>query len=128
MLERYVGREGWQRAIRRYVEKFAWSNATEQDLWAVVSAESGLDISRIAGDYLNQPGFPLVSIDTSGEVTQRRYVREGLAVEDKLWRVPMNVKYKADGKVSQTYLLLQARTGSLDLPSNRPVLQPRRRH
>jgi alanyl aminopeptidase len=124
MLERYVGREGWQRAIRGYVVKFAWSNATEQDLWAVVSAESGLDISRIAGDYLNQPGFPLVSIDKSGEVTQRRYVREGLAVEDKLWRVPMNVKYKADGKVGQTYMLLQARSGSLDLPSNADWIFP----
>ncbi|MCP5092566.1 MAG: M1 family peptidase, partial [Gammaproteobacteria bacterium] len=63
MLERYVGHEVWRRAIRKYVDKFAWSNATESDLWAVVSEESGLDISEIAGDYLNQPGFASVSID-----------------------------------------------------------------
>ena len=117
MLERYVGHEVWQRAIRKYVDKFAWSNATESDLWAVVSEESGLDISDIAGDYLNQPGFASIDIDEAGAVTQKRYVRQGLNVEEKLWRIPMNVKYKADGQVRQTYMLLEGKTGALDIPS-----------
>ena len=124
MLERYVGPEKWQRAIRRYIDDFAWSNATERDLWAAVSAESGLDISGIAGDYLNQPGFALVSIDKSGAVTQKRYVRQGLGVEEKLWRIPLNVKYKADGRVRQTYMLLQGRNGSLDVPANSDWIFP----
>jgi alanyl aminopeptidase len=124
MLERYVGHENWQRAIRHYLDKFAWSNATERDLWAVVSEASGLDISEIAGDYLNQPGFASVSIDKLGEVTQKRYVRQGLNVEEKLWRIPMNVKYKADGQVRQTYMLLQGQSGSLDVPSNSDWIFP----
>jgi len=124
MLERYVGHEDWQRAIRKYLDKFAWSNATERDLWAVVSDESGLDISEIAGDYLNQPGFASVSIDKLGEVTQKRYVRQGLSVEEKLWRIPMNVKYKVDGQVRQTYMLLQGQAGSLDVPSNADWIFP----
>ncbi len=118
MLERYVGHEDWQRAIREYLDRFAWSNATEADLWAVISDQSGLDISDIAGDYLNQPGFASVSIDESGGVTQKRYVRQGLSAEEKLWRIPMNVKYKSDGQVRQTYMLLQGEEGSLDVPSN----------
>jgi len=124
MLERYVGHEVWQRAIRKYVEKFAWSNATESDLWAVVSEESGLDISKMAGDYLNQPGFASVSIDDAGAVTQTRYVREGLVAEEKLWRIPMNVKYKADGQVRQTFMLLEGPTGSLDIPSSTDWIFP----
>jgi alanyl aminopeptidase len=124
MLERYVGHEDWQAAIRKYLDKFAWSNATERDLWAVVSDESGLDVSKIAGDYLNQPGFASVSIDKLGEVTQKRYVRQGLNVEEKLWRIPMNVKYKVDGQVRQTYMLLQGQAGSLDVPSNADWIFP----
>lgn len=124
MLERYVGHDVWQRAIRKYVAKFAWSNATESDLWAVVSEESGLDISDIAGDYLNQPGFALVSIDEAGGVTQKRYVRQGLDAEEKLWRIPMNVKYKANGQVRQTYMLLEGKTGSLDVPSDTDWIFP----
>ncbi len=124
MLERYVGHEDWQRAIRQYLDEFAWSNATERDLWAVVSDESGVDISEIAGGYLNQPGFAVVSIDKSGEVTQKRYVRQGLVAEEKLWRIPMNVKYKADGQVRQTYMLLQGQAGSLDVPANSDWIFP----
>ncbi|MCP5089438.1 MAG: hypothetical protein GY949_00795, partial [Gammaproteobacteria bacterium] len=107
-----------------YVDKFAWSNATESDLWAVVSEESGLDISEIAGDYLNQPGFASVSIDAAGAVTQKRYVRQGLVAEEKLWRIPMNVKYKANGQVRQTYMLLEGETGSLDIPSTTDWIFP----
>ena len=75
MLERYVGPEVWQRAIRKYVETYAWSNATEKDLWAIVSDESGIDVSGIAGDFLNQPGFAVISVDDQGRVRQERYVR-----------------------------------------------------
>jgi len=124
MLERYVGHEDWQRAIRKYLDKFAWSNATESDLWAVISDESGLDISDIAGDYLNQPGFASVSIDESGKVAQKRYVRQGMNAEEKLWRIPMNVKYKSNGQVRQTYMLLDEQAGSLDVPSNTDWIFP----
>jgi alanyl aminopeptidase len=124
MLERYVGSDVWQRAIRRYVDEFAWSNATEKDLWAVVSKESGLDISKIAGDYLNQPGFAMVNIDAAGKVTQERYARKGPGVDELLWHIPLHVKYKADGQVRQTYMLLQGRTGSLDLPSDSEWIFP----
>ena len=124
MLERHVGPDVWQRAIRRYVETFAWSNATERDLWDVVSKESGLDIAKMAGDYLNQPGFARVSIDASGKVSQERYARKGTSVADQLWRIPLHVKYKADDEVRQTYTLLEGRTGSLDLPSNSEWIFP----
>ena len=118
MLERYVGPEVWQRAIRKYVETYAWSNATEKDLWAIVSDESGIDVSSIAGDFLNQPGFAVISVDDQGRVRQERYVREGLKVEDMTWRLPLNVKYKADGEIRQTFMLLDKRRGELDVPRN----------
>lgn len=118
MLERYVGPEVWQRAIRKYVETYAWSNATEKDLWAIVSDESDIDVSGIAGDFLNQPGFAIISVDDQGRVTQERYVREGLKVEDMTWRLPLNVKYKVDGEIRQTSMLLDKRRGELDVPRN----------
>jgi aminopeptidase N len=118
MLERYVGPEVWQRAIRKYVETYAWSNATEKDLWAIVSDESGIDVSGIAGDFLNQPGFAVISVDDKGRVRQERYVREGLEVEDMTWRLPLNVKYKADGEIRQTFMLFDKRRGELDVPRN----------
>lgn len=118
MLEHYVGHDVWQEAIRAYLDEHAWSNATEQDLWAAVSEVSGLDIAKIAGDYLNQPGFATVTIDDDGNVSQKRYLTYGRDAEELEWSIPLTVKYKADGTVRQTFYLLEDESGSIDLPSD----------
>ena len=124
MLENYVGPEVWQQAIRDYISRYAWANATERDLWAVVSEVSGLDVSRIAGDYLNQPGFALVSIDSGGEASQARYLLPGREAPDLDWSIPLNVKYKVDGNVRQTFYLLDGKTGSIDVPEDAEWIFP----
>lgn len=118
MLENYVGHEVWQAAIRNYLDKFAWGNATESDLWAVVSEESGLDVARIAGDFLNQPGFATLTFDQDGKVTQKRYLTYGRTAPNLQWNIPLNVKYKIDGNVRQVFHLLESAEDSIDIPKN----------
>lgn len=117
MLERYVGRDNWREAVQTYIERFAWGNATESDLWAVVSEVSGLDVGRIASAYLNQPGYPIIDVDRDGSVSQERYLLPGTKAPDMTWLVPMNVKYKVDGDVGQTFYLLEKETGRIDIPA-----------
>jgi len=117
MIERYVGEEVWRRAIRAYIREHAWGNTTERDLWDAVARESGLDVYSIASGFLNQPGYATVIIDEDGSVTQQRYLAEGAEAEDLEWQIPLNVKYKSDGKVRQTFLLLKEDGGTLDIPS-----------
>ena len=69
MLENYVGADKWQEGVRSYLDAYAWSNATEPDLWKEISAASGIDVSKIAGSFLNQPGFPILSVDKNGGVS-----------------------------------------------------------
>jgi len=118
MLENYVGADVWQEAVRAYIEEHAWGNATERDLWRAVSEVSGLDVADIAGDYLNQAGFALVTIDADGELRQERYLLPGSEAPELTWSVPLNVKYKAGGDVRQTFYLLEDETGTLDLPAD----------
>ncbi len=117
MIERYVGPEVWQRAIRAYIREHAWGNTTERDLWDAVAKESGLDVHTIASGFLNQPGYARVIIGEDGNVTQQRYLAEGREAPDLAWQIPLNVKYKADGQVRQTFLLLEEDGGTLDIPS-----------
>ena len=124
MLEHYVGHSVWQEAIRQYLDRYAWSNATERDLWAVVSEVSGLDVGRIAGDYLNQPGFATVSVDASGAVRQQRYMTVGREAPDLTWHIPLTVKYKHDGEVRQTFYLLEGKEGAIDLPEGTDWIYP----
>lgn len=118
MMERYVGKDAWQRAIRAYIRKHAWGNTIERDLWDAVAKESDLDVYSIASGFLNQPGFALVIVDEDGAVTQRRYLTEGREAPDLDWQIPLNVKYKSDGTVRQTFLLLDEDGGALDIPAD----------
>jgi alanyl aminopeptidase len=124
MLESYVGAEKWQEGVRNYLEKFAWGNATEPDLWNEISAASGMDVGKIAGGYLNQPGFPLLTIDKDGGVSQERYLPYGLEAPDLQWTVPLNVKYKKDGKIKEVFYLLDGKTGVIDLPKGADWILP----
>jgi len=118
MIERYVGKDVWQRAIREYIREHAWGNTTERDLWDAVAKESGLDVYSIASGFLNQPGFALIIVDEEGAVTQRRYLAEGREAPGLDWQIPLNVKYKSNGTVRQTFLLLDEDGGALDIPEN----------
>jgi aminopeptidase N len=124
MLEQYVGHEVWQRAIRNYIGEFAWSNASERDLWNAVSEEFGLDVYGIAGAFLNQPGFATVTIGEDGKVSQKRYLTEGREAADFEWQIPLNVKYKSKGEIRQSFLLLKGKSGSLDIPNNTDWIFP----
>ncbi len=116
MLENYVGADKWQEGVRSYLNKYAWSNATEPDLWNEISDASGIDVSKIAGSFLNQPGFPILSVDKNGSVTQNRYMRYGLEAPDLQWTIPLNVKYKKDGEIKEVFYLLDDKAGEIDLP------------
>jgi alanyl aminopeptidase len=118
MIERYVGKDVWQQAIRNYIEENAWGNTTESDLWGAVAEESGLDVYAIAGDFLNQPGFAKISIDKDGVVSQERYLTEGREADALEWQIPLKVKYKSNGEIRQTFLLLKEEGGTLDIPKD----------
>ena len=124
MLESYVGAEKWQEGVRQYLEKYAWDNATEPDLWNEISAVSGIDVGKIAGGYLNQPGFPILTFDKHGGVSQERYLQYGLEAPDLQWTIPLNVKYKKDGKIKEVFYLLDDKTGVIDLPKGADWILP----
>jgi alanyl aminopeptidase len=124
MLESYVGAEKWQEGVRSYLNKFAWSNATESDLWNEMSAVSGIDVAKIAGPYLNQPGFPILTFDRNGGVSQTRYLPYGLEAPNLQWTIPLNIKYKKDGEIIKVFYLLDDETGVIDLPEDADWIMP----
>lgn len=124
MLESYAGPEAFQAAVRDYMKRFSRGNATEHDLWSVVAEHADADIGAIAARYLNQPGFPLVRVDATGNVSQSRYQRLGRELSAQQWLVPLSVKYKHDGAIKQTFTLLDKPTGTLDIPADAQWVLP----
>ena len=99
MLESYLGPEVFRDGIRRYLRARALSNATAADLWSALAAASGQDVGRVARDWTEQPGFPLVSVAASCArgartitLTQRRFLLQAAAHDGGHWSIPLRIR------------------------------------
>jgi aminopeptidase N len=100
MLEAYLGPDVFRDGIRRYVRARAYSNATAADLWSALSTASGTDVARVAGEWTEQAGFPLVTVaaacDAAGARTltlsQHRFLLAGGAGGAAHWSIPLRIR------------------------------------
>jgi aminopeptidase N len=107
MLEAYLGPEVFRDGVRRFMKAHAFSNATTTDLWNALSAASGRDLASVAGSWVGQPGFPLVSVvascDAEGNrslnLAQKRFLLRGADADGALWSIPLRIRSGASGEV-----------------------------
>ena len=119
MVEAWLGEAVFARAVKAYVERHAWGNATAADFIAALSAAAGRDLSGVLSSFLDQTGAPVVSAELrcDGEprlaLAQRPYRALGSPVEAKTWSLPVCVR--AAGREGRTCTLLAAATGEIRL-------------
>jgi aminopeptidase N len=117
MLEAYIGPDQFREGIRAYMKARQYSNATSTDLWNALGAASGRDIGSLARDWIEQPGFPLVSAraecDASGARTltlsQSRFLLQGEDASQPRWAIPLRMRVGGGGPQS----VLLAKDGQL---------------
>ncbi|KAJ3692007.1 hypothetical protein LUZ60_012357 [Juncus effusus] len=93
MLQSYLGAETFQRALASYINKFAYSNAKTEDLWAVLEKESGEPVNKLMSSWTKQQGYPVVSVKKSNgvlELNQTQFLSSG-AVGTGNWIVPVTL-------------------------------------
>ncbi|AKF11636.1 Membrane alanine aminopeptidase N [Sandaracinus amylolyticus] len=122
MFEHWLGRETFQRGVRRYLSEHARGNARGEDLMRALSEEAQRDVAAPLTTFLAQPGVPLIEarVECEGEprlaLTQRRYLPVGSsATAEATWQVPVCAKYRAGGQVRETCTLLTEAQGSMAL-------------
>ncbi|MDB5111871.1 MAG: aminopeptidase [Mucilaginibacter sp.] len=64
-LELLMGKDNFQKGIREYLKKYAYSNATWNDLIAILSKYSKTDLYNWNKVWVNQPGRPVFNYDIS---------------------------------------------------------------
>lgn len=67
MLEDYLGEKQFQKGLRAYMKRHAYSNTTTADLWAAMEKASQKPVGRFAAGWTEQPGFPLIVASSSCE-------------------------------------------------------------
>jgi len=98
MMEAYVGEDAFRRGVSSYLKEFSYSNAAGEDFWKSVQKASGRPVSRIMGEWITKPGFPLVRVGYSkGRLTfsQRRFQLNGQEPKD-VWPIPLT--YELNGE------------------------------
>jgi puromycin-sensitive aminopeptidase len=92
MLERYLGAERFRDGVRRYLDAHRLGNTETADLWDAIEEASGEPVRDIMDSWILQGGFPLVSVDSTGVLTQEpfRYTPDaGPSAIGSTWTVPV---------------------------------------
>ena len=126
MLEDYVGAETFRNGVRAYLRRHQWKNARAKDLFAAIDEAhgGGDDVARIASSFLDQTGFPTISLESkcdgksySAHFSQTMWQPLGspaTASRAKSWIVPLSIWSDADDPSMVHHVLLANVEGSTD--------------
>jgi aminopeptidase N len=115
MLETYLGADTFRAGIRRYVEQNKLSSTTTADLWAALGEASGKPVVALAAGWTERPGFPVVTLTTTGTgddrrlvLAQTRFTYDHQPVEPLLWKIPVTLANSATLATPAVFLLNSA--------------------
>lgn len=106
MIDSFLGEETFRKGVSFYLDKFKYSNAEADDFWICLSKFSKENIREIARSWINQPGYPLLKVESRGN----NLVIEQEAFQDSFrgqkWLIPLTIR--SGGKV-KTVLITKRR-------------------
>ncbi|RLM85079.1 aminopeptidase M1-C [Panicum miliaceum] len=115
MLQNYLGAERFQKALASYIQKFAYSNAKTEDLWAVLEEKSGEPIKNLMNTWTKQQGYPVVNAKLNGnylELEQAQFLSDG-SPGPGMWIVPVTAG--CGSYDMQKKFLLKGKSDRLDI-------------
>ena len=125
MLENFLGNDAFRAGLRTYMKEFSESNAVGHDLWRHLQAASHHPVTDIMESWINQSGYPVVTISAegSGEATrlnlsQTRFYSSPnpSSVDEQLWQIPLVIRYEDGEGVHEIRHLLGEQEASISLP------------
>ncbi|CEP63784.1 arginine/alanine aminopeptidase LALA0_S09e02432g [Lachancea lanzarotensis] len=77
MISVWLGEDVFIKGVSNYLTKFKYGNAKTEDLWDALSKASGKDVRKVMEIWTKKVGFPVVTVEESGnkiKFTQNRYL------------------------------------------------------
>ena len=123
MLEAYLGPDTFRAGIRRYIEENKLSNSTTANLWSALAEASGKPVPTLAADWTERPGFPVVTLTTTGQgaaarltLGQTRFTYDNLQADPILWKIPVSLA-TTGALATPDIVLLETATTTAPLPA-----------
>lgn len=96
MLRRWLGNEAFAAGLKAYFKKHQYQNTVGQDLWRALSEASGKDVASFMHSWLEQPGYPVVTLSVKDDDLVIRqdqfFIGEG-EDRERLWQIPLNTNW-----------------------------------
>ncbi|KAM5579485.1 hypothetical protein ABKV19_009325 [Rosa sericea] len=115
MLQAYLGDDIFQKSLSSYIKRYSEKNAKTEDLWSVLSEESGVKISEMMDDWTKKQGYPVISVTAKDhilEFEQTQFLSAGLHSEGK-WIVPVTISLGSYER--RKNFLLETKSSEVDI-------------
>ena len=116
--EGYIRSDNFRNGLRRYLESYAYDNATSQHLWKAFEAVSDRPVAAMMQQWVQQPGFPLVKVRRHGNrlrLSQQRFTYLPGAPR-QTWPIPVHIAlFEASGNQKRLFVLMTEEHLEIDI-------------
>jgi aminopeptidase N len=105
MLREYVGDSDFRIGLKKYFEKFAYSNATRNDLWDSLGSVTKHNVPALMDAWITQPGMPVLHVSESDDgllIKQHRFLLDDGIKDTTLWPIPLLANTSVHPKIMKT--------------------------
>jgi aminopeptidase N len=110
MLEATLGEADWRAGVRAYMRQHAYGNATSHDLWRALEVAAKQPVRRMARDFTEQPGVPLITLKaascrngrTQVDLVQGEFAPDRPAKSARRWQVPVALQLAGGAETVKT--------------------------
>ncbi|MGB5984698.1 MAG: M1 family metallopeptidase [Desulfobacterales bacterium] len=110
-VEGFLGPAGFRAGLGRYLRRHAHGNTASHHLWDELGAAAEKPITPLMRSWVEQPGFPLVTVETRENELVLRQQRFSYLPQDhdQTWQIPLKVRLSyASGASEDRELLMTA--------------------
>lgn len=108
MVRALIGDEALRKGLKNYFAAHKYANATGEDLWSALGKASGMDIGSIMHDWLDQPGYPVVTAKVASDghlkLSQKQFFIGTGVDRGRTWQIPLKANYGAPKLMKGTEL------------------------
>ncbi len=121
MVENWIGRETFQKAMKIYFEKYKWKNTGAEDLFKILQEVSGKDVTQVMKDFVFQAGVPIIEVELKDPGTfflsQQRYKSvENPNNYSTIWHIPIVLKLYDGKSIYEKYIYLEKQKQKVSYP------------
>lgn len=98
MVRALIGNDALRKGLKAYFDAHKYHNAKGSDLWSALGDASGIDVGAIMHDWLEQPGYPVVSAsvkDGQLQLSQKQFFIGQGKDTGRQWQIPLEGNYAA---------------------------------